>query len=149
MSRPSASEPCRAARRGASIAVFKADAVLLVRRARAPLRGLWSLPGGTVEPHEEPRQAALRELLEETAVTASLEGLVDTVEIEARDDGGNLVRYRLEVFYGRYFAGTARAGGDAAATRWAALADLPALEITPGTAELIGLAATRLDATSA
>ena len=68
---------------GASIAVFKGDTVLLVQRARAPFRGLWSLPGGSIEPGESAREAALRELKEETGITAEIEGVVENVELTA------------------------------------------------------------------
>lgn len=124
--------------------MFKGDRVLLVERARAPLRGLWSLPGGSIEANEPPREAALRELKEETGIAAKIEGLLDIVEIAAKDDGGNTLNYRLQVFYGRHTAGTARAGSDAAAAQWIAIGDLGAFAMTEGTAELIGLAAERL-----
>ena len=64
---------------GASIAVFKGDTVLLVQRARAPFRGLWSLPGGSIEPGESAREAAFRELKEEAGITAEIEGVVENV----------------------------------------------------------------------
>jgi 8-oxo-dGTP pyrophosphatase MutT (NUDIX family) len=45
------------------------DRLLLLRRSRAvPSPGLWNLPGGHREPHEHPREAAVRELWEETGV---------------------------------------------------------------------------------
>ena len=68
---------------GASIAVFKGDTVLLVQRGRAPFRGLWSLPGGSIEPGESASEAALRELKEETGITAEIEGVVENVELTA------------------------------------------------------------------
>lgn len=43
--------------------------VLLIQRARDPFRHHFALPGGFVDPHEVPIQAALRELREETGLT--------------------------------------------------------------------------------
>lgn len=43
--------------------------LLLVRRAHEPGRGLWSLPGGRVEPGEDEASAVVRELREETGLT--------------------------------------------------------------------------------
>jgi 8-oxo-dGTP diphosphatase len=50
---------------GVSIAVFRSGQVLLIRRARAPFAGAFSLPGGLVEVGESLGDAALRELREE------------------------------------------------------------------------------------
>jgi len=131
-------------RRGASIAVFKGNAVLLVKRARAPWRGLWSLPGGHLETGERPWEAALRELEEEAGITAEVEGLLDTVEIAAEGYGGSPLTHRLEVFFGRYGSGALRARDDAAEVRWIAVGDLENLGLIEGTAALIRRAAERL-----
>jgi bifunctional NMN adenylyltransferase/nudix hydrolase len=48
--------------------VKKAGHVLLVKRKAAPGEGLWALPGGFVEQNERLRDAALRELKEETSI---------------------------------------------------------------------------------
>src|SRR5215470_13732542 len=58
---------------GASAAVFRGEAVLLIVRAKGALKGLWSLPGGHIEPGETARAAALREVREETAVEADID----------------------------------------------------------------------------
>jgi 8-oxo-dGTP diphosphatase len=131
-------------RYGASIAVFKGNAILLVKRARAPWRGLWSLPGGRLKAGEHPSEAALRELEEEAGITAEVEGHLDTVEIAAEGDGGGPLTYRLDVFFGRYGAGALRARSDAAEARWVAVGDLENLGLTEGTAALIRRAAERL-----
>ena len=52
------------------------------------------------------------------------------VEIDARDDDGRKLRYRLSVFYGKPTGGTLCAGSDAAVARWVALCDLETLTIT-------------------
>ena len=59
-------------RRGASMAVIQDGAVLLVRRGRPPFAGLWSLPGGKLRDGEAPKDAALREVHEETGIRARL-----------------------------------------------------------------------------
>jgi 8-oxo-dGTP diphosphatase len=126
-------------REGASIAVFKGGAVLLVRRTKGPFRGLWSLPGGSVEEGEEPVEAALRELLEETGTSAKVEGMLDKVIVEVGEG-----RYRLSVFYGTHAGGAPRAASDADAVIWVRLGELASLELAAGTAGLIRLAAARL-----
>ena len=129
-----------ALRAGASIAVLKDRRVLLVKRGRAPFAGLWSLPGGKTERDEAPREAACRELKEETGIEADVEGIVDTVRV---DGSGKGVTYRLTVFYGRPTGGSLKTGGDSEAAEWVHLDDIEALPMTPGTAELIWLAAHR------
>lgn len=44
------------------------DAVLLLRRHKAPNQGLYNFPGGKIEPHEDPYEACLREVHEETGI---------------------------------------------------------------------------------
>ncbi|MGC9522516.1 MAG: NUDIX hydrolase [Anaerolineae bacterium] len=43
--------------------------VLLMRRNKEPNRGLWIAPGGKIELDESPRDAARREMIEETGLT--------------------------------------------------------------------------------
>lgn len=44
------------------------DMVLLLRRHKAPNQGLYNFPGGKIEPHEDPYEACLREIHEETGI---------------------------------------------------------------------------------
>ena len=64
----------------AGVVCFRDGEVLLIRRGTPPRQGEWSLPGGRLEPGETPMEAALRELAEETGVTARLLGLVEIVD---------------------------------------------------------------------
>lgn len=53
--------------------------VLLIRRRIEPFRGAWALPAGYQEMDEDPRDTALREVLEETGIEARVERLFDVV----------------------------------------------------------------------
>jgi 8-oxo-dGTP diphosphatase len=58
----------------------RGEEVLLIRRGRQPLKGKWSIPGGKMDFGEPARDAALRELKEETGVEARITGLIDVVD---------------------------------------------------------------------
>ena len=129
-------------RAAASTAVFRDGHVLLVERGKGPRRGIWSLPGGHIEPGETAREAALRELHEETAVTAEITGLVDVHDVIFRDEGGALtVHYVLTVYWGRWSGGEPRAGSDSADARFVPLSEVGRYALTPGAASLIRRAA--------
>ncbi len=53
----------------ASVAIVGRDDLLLIQRARAPSEGLWTLPGGRLEPGETTEECALREVKEELGLT--------------------------------------------------------------------------------
>ena len=57
--------------------------LLLIRRGHEPSRGLWSLPGGRIEPGESPAQAVEREVLEETGLVVRAGRPVGRVQIPA------------------------------------------------------------------
>ena len=53
----------------ASVALVRDGKVLLIKRAYAPYKGLWTLPGGRLEPDESIEQCAVREIAEEIGVS--------------------------------------------------------------------------------
>jgi len=85
--------------------------------------GLWSLPGGRVEPGESAVQAAAREVLEETGLQIEVGDLLASVRI-----GDYLVHDFAAVVVG----GTLRAGDDAADARWCSFDEAELLPLTPG-----------------
>lgn len=132
-------------RLAASAAIFRGREVLLVERGKGQLRGLWSLPGGHVEPGEPARAAALREVEEETGVAADIHGLLDINDVILKDEAGTLrAHYLIAVFFGHWLSGEPVAGGDAAQARFVPFDSLGTLRMTDGLPEYIDRAWARL-----
>lgn len=124
-----------------SAAIFRDGQVLLGQRSKPPLDGVWSLPGGHIEAGETALAAVTRELMEETGVTADIYGIADTADVVLKNDDGSLrAHYGLTVFFGLWRSGEPRAGSDCRAVQWADPGALDVLEMTEGTAEIIGTA---------
>lgn len=117
----------------ASLAVFRGERVLLAQRARAPLAGLFSLPGGLVEVGETLAEAALRELREEVEVSARVIGFNRHVEVVERDaDGSVSMHFVIASFVGEWISGEGSVGPEAAAVVWLRPDEASALATTAG-----------------
>ena len=116
-------------------AIVRDDAgrLLLIQRGHDPDAGLWSLPGGRIEPGETDEQALVREMREETGLTVRPGPLVGAVSRPG--PGGSVIDIRD--YRATVTAGTLTAGDDAADARWVAPADLPGLPLTEGLAAIL------------
>ncbi len=113
------------------IVCLRGDDVLLIKRGKPPLAGAWSLPGGHIEYGERARDAALRELREETGTEAEIVGLIDVV------DGLFDRHYVLIDYAARWLSGAPRAGDDAAEARFFTPLELPGLGLWHETLRII------------
>jgi 8-oxo-dGTP diphosphatase len=103
--------------------------VLLVRRGHEPYAGRWSLPSGRAEPGEDVREAASREVLEETGLDVEVDELLGVVR---RQDAAGEFHYEIHDFACRIVGGTLVAGDDAAEVGWFTEAQMAELPLSPG-----------------
>lgn len=105
----------------AGVVLVEADRVLLVRRRYDPRAGAWCLPAGFMESGETPEQTAVRELSEETGLSATLTGLFG---VYAGFDDPR-VRAILILYTARRSGGALAPGDDATEAEWFPLDWLP------------------------
>lgn len=100
--------------------------ILLIQRANDPYQGHWALPGGFVEPEEELKDAALRELEEETGIKGLFVEQLFTFGRPDRDPRGRVVSvgYYALINLNEY---EVKASSDAGDARWFFFDELPAL----------------------
>ncbi len=102
--------------------------LLMIKRGHEPGAGLWSIPGGRIEPGETDAEALVREMFEETGLAVEVGRLIGRVQ----RPGPNGTVLDIAVYAATVTGGTLRPGDDAADARWVDLADLAWLEITEG-----------------
>ncbi len=129
---------------GVGVVVLKDGAILLVRRARPPRQGEWSIPGGLQHIGETLAEAALRELREETGVEARLTGELGTVDSLRHDDVGRVeYHYSLVEFAAQWVSGEPRPADDVDRAEWAPIDDLDRYALWSETQRIIALALAR------
>jgi 8-oxo-dGTP diphosphatase len=118
-----------------SAAIFRDDKILLVRRARPPAKGLYSLPGGRVEFGESLHAALHREVAEETALKIEIIGLAGWNEVLPGTSGSG--HFLIMSFAARWTSGEPVLNEELDDFRWLAPDALGALNLTGGLPEVI------------
>jgi 8-oxo-dGTP diphosphatase len=121
--------------KAASACVWRGDDLLLIQRGNALGYGFWSFPGGKIEEGESAQDAAVRELFEETNISANLQHFVGGFEIDSGD-----VRFVISCFTGLYVSGEAIAKSDAKAVGWVHWQQIGEFTLAPNIAEAAALA---------
>ena len=122
-----------------SAAIFRDGKILLVRRARAPARGVYTLPGGRVEFGETLAEALTREIREETQLNIEIIGLAGWREaLPAQAGGGHFV---ILPFAARWIAGEPVLNDELDDAQWRIPGTLGDLRLTLGLEEIIAAAA--------
>jgi len=128
-----------------SAAIFRDGRVLIVRRARPPAHGLYTLPGGGVELGETLEQAIIREVREETGLEIAPLALVGFREAIARDAAGRVERHFVILpFAARWIRGEIALSEELAEAHWRKPGELADLKTTEGLAEIVATAAERI-----
>jgi 8-oxo-dGTP diphosphatase len=128
-----------------SAAIVRDGKILVVRRARAPAHGLYTLPGGVVEVGETLMEAVAREVREETGMTVKPVALAGFREAVARDAQDRVERHFVILcFAARWQAGEPVLNEELDEARWIDPAELAGLKTTAGLAEIVAAAFDRL-----
>ncbi len=128
-----------------SAAIFRDGKVLLVRRARKPALGAYTLPGGVVEAGETLSEAVAREVLEETGLVIAPVTLAGHREVITRATDGRAERHFVILcFASRWVSGEVVLNDELDDHRWIAPVDVEGLKTTDGLAAIVVAAAERL-----
>jgi 8-oxo-dGTP diphosphatase len=123
----------------ASASIFRDGRVLLVRRARAPAKGVYSLPGGRVEFGETLAMAVAREVMEETGLTIDIVALSGFREMLPGAAAGG--HYLIMSFAARWLAGEPVLNDELDDFLWLAPDDLGNRPMTDGLPQIVAGAA--------
>jgi ADP-ribose pyrophosphatase YjhB (NUDIX family) len=118
-----------------SAAIFRDGKILLVRRARSPAKGFYSLPGGRVEFGETLHAALHREVDEETALKIEIVDLAGWREVVPGTGGGG--HYLIMSFAARWSCGEVVLNDELDDFKWLAPDGLSDLKLTGGLQEVI------------
>jgi 8-oxo-dGTP diphosphatase len=118
-----------------SAAIFRDGNILLVRRARSPAKGVYSLPGGRVEFGETLHAALHREVDEETGLKIEIVDLAGWREVVPGTGGGG--HYLIMSFAARWNFGEPVLNDELDDFRWLAPDAFGDLTLTAGLQDIV------------
>jgi 8-oxo-dGTP diphosphatase len=128
-------EPLSRPQIAVSAAIFRDGKILLVRRARSPAKGFYSLPGGRVEFGETLHAALHREVDEETSLKIEIADLAGWREVVPGPAGGG--HYLIMSFAARWVAKEPVLNDELDDFKWLSPDALGNLKLTGGLREVI------------
>jgi len=130
-----------------SAAIVRDGRILVVRRARPPAHGLFSLPGGLVESGETLTEAVRREVAEETGLAVEPIAFAGFREAIMRDSEERVERhFVILAFAARWQGGEPMLNEELNEARWVTREELADLPTTAGLAGIVASAFERLEA---
>jgi ADP-ribose pyrophosphatase YjhB (NUDIX family) len=128
-----------------SAAIVRGGKILIVRRARPPANGVFTLPGGVVETGETLTEAVAREVREETGLEIEPIGLAGFRETIVRDGDDRVERHFVILcFVAHWRSGEPVLNEELCEAHWLDPAALAGLPTTPGLADIVEAAYKRL-----
>jgi 8-oxo-dGTP diphosphatase len=118
-----------------SAVIFRDSKVLLLRRAKSPGNGFWSLPGGRVEFGESLATALAREVDEETGLRIDVVALAGWREVLPGAGGGG--HYLIMSFAARWAAGEPRLNEEHDDFKWCEPGRFGDLKLTGGLVDVV------------
>jgi len=120
------------------VVIWKADKFLLIQRGTPPRLGQWSIPGGRQELGETVKEAALREIKEETGLSVRITDFLGVVDSIQKDQKGQIEFHATLVdFSAEWISGHANASSDAIDCAWHRVKDLEVLKLWEETTRII------------
>jgi 8-oxo-dGTP diphosphatase len=123
----------------AAAVIVREGKILIIQRGFPPNEKKWSIPGGVIEIGEPAREAAVREVREETGLGVRIDGIVDVVDNIIYE--GKRVKYHFVNcdFLAEYVSGDVKTNEEVLEYAWIEEGDMEEYDMTKGAAYVIRL----------